>query len=141
MENDNFSSTINRFKEILNNSSNSSNNSSNSEDLNISPEMISKLTSILNNNSDSSSNNNSQNCSSNDNSSDDFFSNFDINTILKLKNILTSLNTTDDNNSKLLYSLKPYLNKSRQKKIDQYVKILKISKLSSILKNEVGDKN
>lgn len=140
MENDDLSSTINRFKNILNNSSNSSSNSSNFENLNISPEMISKLTSILNNNSDSSSSNNCQDNSSNDNSTDNHFSNFDIDTILKLKNIISSLNKTDDTDSKLLYSLKPYLNESRQKKIDQYVKIFKISKLSSMIKNEMEDK-
>ena len=146
MSNDDFSSTINNLKNIINNSSDNTTNTtntSNSSNLNITPEMISNLTHMLNNNnSDNSSNNdqNNQTYENNTNSSDNPFSNIDIETVLKLKNIITSLNQTDDNNSKLLYSLKPYLNENRQKKVDQYVKIFKFTKLSSLLKNDTGDK-
>ena len=68
-------------------------------------------------------------------------SSLDINTILKIKNIIESFNQKDDARSNLLYSLKPYLRESRQKKIDQYVNLFKISAITNFFKNEKGDNN
>ena len=53
--------------------------------------------------------------------------------------IIESFNQKNDTRSNLLYSLKPYLRKSRQKKIDQYANIFKLSGIAKILKNEKGD--
>ena len=53
----------------------------------------------------------------------------DINTILKMKKIIDSMNADkDDPRSNLLKSLKPYLKESRQKKVDQYVQLFGLSK-------------
>lgn len=77
-------------------------------------------------NSNNNSNNNSQNNSNFD------FSNLDIETILKLKQAMDSINSMDDSRSHLLLSLKPYLKNSRKNKVDQYIKILNLTKLIDI---------
>lgn len=72
-----------------------------------------------NSNSDSSSVNNSSS-----------FNGIDFETLMKMKSIMETLNNSNDQDSKLLYSLKPYLRKSRQAKLDQYINILKITQVS-----------
>ena len=101
--------------------------------INITPEMISKLADILKNSSDTSSNDIST-------SQDTYnsFNNIDFETILKMKSMIDDLNKKDDPRSNLLYSLKPYLRKTRQEKIDQYINLFKISKITNLLKNEKG---
>ena len=66
------------------------------------------------------------------------FNNIDFETILKMKSMIDDLNKKDDPRSNLLYSLKPYLRKTRQEKIDQYINLFKISKITNLLKNEKG---
>lgn len=132
MAEDNISNIINNFKNMMNNDSSSDNSSSN---LNITPEMIGNLVSVLKNNSSSES---SADSSDNNNSSS---SNIDFETILKIKSIMETLNKKNDPRSNLLYSLKPYLRESRQKKIDQYVNLFKITEVSNLFKNETGAKN
>ena len=123
-----------------------------SDNINITPDMINNLVNALKsknaNNSNSSSESNKNNNSApfsedtkgifSNFTADSFSStsnnsnnknNIDINTIIKIKSIIDSLNKNDDPNSNLLYSLKPYLRKSRQEKLDQYANILKISKI------------
>ena len=68
-------------------------------------------------------------------------SNIDMETILKIKSIMENLNKKDDPRANLLYSLKPYLRESRQKKVDQYVNIFKIAQITNLFKNEKGDVN
>ena len=58
--------------------------------------------------------------------------NIDFETILKMKSMMETLNNSNDQDSKLLYSLKPYLRKSRQAKLDQYINILKITQVSKL---------
>ena len=101
--------------------------------INITPEMISKLADILKNSSDTSSNDVST-------SQDTYnsFNNIDFETILKMKSMIDDLNKKDDPRSNLLYSLKPYLRKTKQEKIDQYINLFKISKITNLLKNEKG---
>lgn len=58
------------------------------------------------------------------------FPDLDINTILKLKTIMDSINNPEkDERSNLLLSLKPYLQDSKKEKIDQYVKFLSIARV------------
>ena len=101
--------------------------------LNITPEMISNLANMIKNGNNFSgsandeSSDSSNNTSSSQNVSQDSFNNIDFETILKIKSIIENLNKKDDPQSNLLYSLKPYLRKSRQKKLDQYVNLLKNS--------------
>ena len=138
MQEDDMSNLINNFKNILNNNNKSSqesttDNDSNFQDsnLNITPDMISNLMANLNN----SSNN------SNDENSNAFSNNIDIDTILKVKNIIEKLNSKDDPRERLLYSLKPYLRESRKQKIDQYVNLLKITNITDLFKTGKGDTN
>ena len=93
------------------------------------------LKNILNNLKNSSSNN-----SSTDNS-DSSGSEIDINTILKMKQVIDSINSNkNDPRSNLLMSLKPYLKESRQKKVDQYVKLFGLGKAFEIF-NTLGGEN
>ena len=162
MAEDNMSNIINNFKNMLqsNNKSNdvNSSNDSNSNNFNISPEMISNLASMLqSNNSQNTSNSsipnfsfylsnrNENNSSSQTNNSDEnnnsniFSGNLDFETILKMKSIMETFNKKDDPRSNLLYSLKPYLRENKQKKLDQYVNLFKITQVTSLFKNEKGD--
>ncbi len=114
-----------------------------SENINITPEMINNLVDILKTQRlDNNSNSFNENTSSSKEDSRGIFSNyasdsnsdniFDINTIVKIKSIMDTLNKKNDPKSNLLYSLKPYLRKSRQAKLDQYVNILKISQVATL---------
>ncbi len=117
------------FNTILNNNSTSSTNKESSqEDLNITPEMITQLANTIKSNSSS---NDPNDTSSSGNNLD-----LDFDTILKIKNIIEAFNKKDDAKSNLLYSLKPYLRESRQKKIDQYINLFKLSGITKLLKKE-----
>lgn len=67
----------------------------------------------------------------------------DIETLLKLKNIMSQLNSkNDDPRANLLLSLKPYLRSERKDKIDQYIKFLKLGKVFELFKSlDGGDNN
>ena len=87
---------------------------------------------LLNNIKSSSSEN-----TSSENSND---SNIDINTILKMKKIMDSMNSNkDDPRSNLLLSLKPYLKESRRKKVDQYIQLFGIGKAFEIMNSLGGE--
>ena len=92
--NEDFSSVLNNFSEIL-------------------KEKDIDLNSIL-------GGNNPPNNSANE-SCDDF--SFDINTIMKIKNIMGSMNNKNGPRNQLLYSLKPYLEDTKKEKLEQYIKI------------------
>ena len=150
MEN-NISNMLNQFKDILDNSSSNtstfSSDVNNNNNLNITPEMITNLANNLKSNKFqdiTSKNNNSENTSSdqgNLNQNIENNSNLDIDTIFKIKTIIEAFNQKDDTRTNLLYSLKPYLRESRQKKIDQYVNLFKLSGITKLLKKEKGDYN
>lgn len=120
------------------------------DNINISPDMISNLVKMLknsNNDNDSTFQNNSSNRKDtiNTNNTNDFddsnnTNNIDFETIMRIKSIMEKLNNSNNQDSTLLYSLKPYLRKSRQKKLDQYINILKISQVSKLF-NQKGDGN
>lgn len=102
---------------------------------NISPDMINNLFNMINN---SNQNNNSQN--SNTSSDTSFNANgIDFETILKMKSIIDKMNTKDDPRSNLLQSLKPYLNDSRKSKVDQYIKLMNMSKVLEVFPFIGGD--
>ncbi len=112
------------------------------DNLNITPEMVDNLMSMLKNsnsfkNPNNEKNSNNPNNPSNNNSKQS--NEIDIETIMKIKDIMDSINNKNDKDTNLLYSLKPYLRKSRQDKIDQYANILKISQVSKLFRNGNGD--
>ena len=81
--------------------------------------------------------------SSNDSSSSENTStnNIDINTMLKIKEMMDKINSShNDKRSNLLLALYPYLRESRQTKLDQYMKLLNMAPLLEMFKND-GDKN
>ena len=130
------------------------------DNINISPEMINNLMNMIkNSNSNSNPNpnpgegsnninpsdllssfisNSNSNSDSNSNTSDNA-SSIDLETIMKIKSIIETLNTKNDPRSNLLYSLKPYLRKSKQSKLDQYANLLKITQRTDLFKNEKGE--
>ena len=92
-----------------------------------------------NNNSTSSSTSNSD---SRTNSSNFDFNNIDINTMMKMKNIIEKMNNSSDPRSNLLQSLKPYLRNEKKDKLDQYSKILNMTNLMELFNqnNNNGEK-
>ncbi len=102
-----------------------------SDNLNISPDMIENLVNMLKKNmSQTQSEAESTTSSAESTTSKPNNSNLDLETIMKMKSIISALGSVDDSDSKLLYSLKPYLRKSKQDKLDQLINILKISKVT-----------
>lgn len=89
----------------------------------------------LNNFMSNNSNNGENTCNNNDSkdeSSGDF--SLDIETILKIKDIISKINQNRDcPRNKLLHSLKPYLEENKQDKLEQYIKI---ANLLSILESQ-----
>jgi hypothetical protein len=141
---DNVTNLINTLKNTLNNQSDSKNNDNHSSNINITPEMVQNLAKNLQNNLSSKSdtknesvNSNPENTSDSNHAQKDF--SIDMENIMKIKSIMETLNKKDDPRSNLLYSLKPYLRESRQKKIDQYVNLLKITEVSGLFKKEKGE--
>ena len=56
----------------------------------------------------------------------------DMETIMKISQIMKAMNSSENNAStNLLYSLKPFLRKSKQDKVEQYIKMLKLSSVIS----------
>lgn len=106
------------------------------------PDFEEFVSSFKSNNSDTSNDNctNSFNNSSGTNSEfgDSFeqnnpFGNIDMNTILKIKQVMEKMNNNKNNpRSNLLLSLKPYLKPSRKQKVDQYIQLLN---MGSIMEN------
>lgn len=52
-----------------------------------------------------------------------------------IKNALSSFGGASDRRINLLYALKPYMRQSRADNIDRAIKMLKLTKLSSVFKN------
>lgn len=75
---------------------------------------------------------NQQSKESNDTTNNTDFS-FDINTIMKIKNIMDNMNNKNSPRNQLLMSLKPYLEDEKKEKLEQYIKIANLlSVLSSL---------
>ena len=86
-----------------------------------------------------SNNNYSNSFGSNSNSNQNF--NIDMNTIMKMKKIMESMNQKNDPRANLLYSLKPYLRDTKKDKLDQYVNLLNMTKIAEVMKNEKKENN
>ena len=61
---------------------------------------------------------------------------FDLDTIIKLKNIFTQINDKNNPRNKLLYSLKPFLGKEKQSKLDKYIKIANLLKIIELMEQK-----
>lgn len=124
MENNDMSEIINKISSVMNNSSKEG-----TEIPSISPETISSMIQMLKSNENNDDNNSSNG--------------IDIETILKFKTAFDKANAKEDERSKLLLALKPYLKDSRKEKIDKCIKFLNISKVIETFGNSAigGDKN
>lgn len=90
------------------------------------------FTSSFNTNNDNSNESNSANTSP--------FGNIDMNTILKIKQVMDKMNDSkNDPRSNLLMSLKPYLKPTRKEKVDQYIKLMSMSSLMENFKSSGGE--
>ena len=110
-------------------------------------DIMSKLSGMLKNNEfpddiKNMMNNFSNSNSQNSNSSDTDTSSIDFDTILKMKNIVDSMNKQkNDPRANLLNSLKPYLRDEKKGKIDQYMNLLNVSKIAEIMKDNNKENN
>ena len=92
---------------------------------------------IINNLKNSSDNNENSNNNNNINNNS---SEIDINTILKIKQIMDSINSNkEDPRTNLLLSLKPYLKDSRKEKVDQYIKLFGLGKAFETFNSLCGE--
>jgi len=73
----------------------------------------------------------------NDNSNDSLNFDFDLNTILKFKNIYKKINENNAPRNRLLQSLKPFLRDSRKQKVDEYIKIANLIGVIGLI-NEIN---
>ena len=84
--------------------------------------------------------NNSNNSSSNSSNTDNNSFDIDVDTLLKIKQVMDSINSQKpDPRTNLLLSLKPYLKESRQKKVDQYIKLFNMEKVFETFNSLGGD--
>lgn len=119
---------INNLMNMFKNQQNSSNSTGQTENPSISPEAINNIMNMIkNNNKDDSSESTSNSAN-----------NIDMETIMKLKNVLEKVNTRDDPRSNLLLSLKPYLKESRKNKVEQYIQLFNMTKVLDIFNNMSG---
>lgn len=105
----------------------------------ISPEMINNFSKVLSN---SNNEKNTSNKTSNQESTNNFnINNIDINTITKISSTLNKLNTNNDPRADLLKSLKPYLRDTKKNKLDSYMNLLNIAKVTEIFKDTNKENN
>ena len=106
----------------------------------IPPDVMQNFSSMMNNQNTSQNNtqnNSSDNSNNNNNTQNSFdFSNIDMNTIMKMKNVIEKMNNSNDPRNNLLASLKPYLRNSKKEKLDQYANLINFAKIAEILKND-----
>lgn len=130
---------MSNLKNSNNSNVNGNNNNLNNVDLNnilsqVSPEMLNNLSTMLQ--SSNSNNSSDYNSSSSPNSNNYSGFNIDMNTMMKMKNIISSMNQKNDPRANLLNSLKPYLRDSKKDKVDQYVNLLNMTKIADSMKND-----
>lgn len=140
MNNEDMSDMIQKLSSMINNSNNTSsennNNDISSNSNETSFENIQNILSNMNFNSDNANNDNNQENNSNNNF------NFDFETIMKMKNIMDTFNSSKNSpEANLLLSLKPYLNNNRKQKLDQYIQFLNISKVIEAFNSNGGVNN
>ena len=88
----------------------------------------------------SDGNENGEKCDSADSAGDGIFGDIDLDTIMKLMDALSQLNSSDKN-TELLLALKPHLRSENQAKVDRAIKLMKLMSVFMLLReNGLGDK-
>ena len=130
--NDDFNDVINKFSEILKEKNIDINNLSDSLKNSFTNEFIGNNDNYSSINKDVEGN--SQSSTNTENFND---LSLDIETILKIKDIISKINKNQNSQrNKLLSSLKPYLENDKQNKLDNYIKIANL--LSVIDEMDIG---
>lgn len=136
---------IKNFAQMMSSNSSENNKTQNLEDDKVSQEDSSSQVDFneffKNFSKNISSSNNSQDENKKTESSSNFeIPNIDISTMMKISQILSAMQSNQNSNSaNLLLSLKPYLNPTRQKKVDEYIQLLNIEKVINVMNNLGGD--
>lgn len=92
---------------------------------------------MLNSLSNNTNNSNSETSTRSDSSSN---SGIDMETMMKMQKIMSAMNSSSNNSgANLLRSLKPYLNPSRQAKVDEYIQLFNIEKVINLMNQSGGD--
>lgn len=103
-------------------------------------EIPDNIKSIMNNLA-SSNYDNSSDSAEEKTGSNDTNSFIDLDTMLKMKSVIDSMNQQqNDPRTNLLKSLKPYLKPSRKEKVEQYIKLFSMGKVFEVLNPMGGDK-
>lgn len=129
-------SLVNNF-----NSGNGQNHNSNSQNNNPNNQGYSNHHSnnFGNQNYNNQSNNSSgqgYNNQSNNSNSQNSMPNIDMETLMKMQRIMSQMQNNGDNDmSRLLSSLKPYLRDEKKGKVDEYMKLVKMGQMTKILEN------
>lgn len=93
---------------------------------------------MLNSLSNNTNNSNSETSTRSDSSSNP---SIDMETMMKMQKIMSAMNSSSNNSgANLLRSLKPYLNPSRQAKVDEYIQLFNIEKVINLMNQSGGDK-
>lgn len=93
---------------------------------------------MLNSLSNNTNNSNSETSTRSDSSSNP---GIDMETMMKMQKIMSAMNSSSNNSgANLLRSLKPYLNPSRQAKVDEYIQLFNIEKVINLMNQSGGDK-
>ena len=105
------------------------------------PDNVKSIISNLSSKSSETNDSNKNSNSSSENANNSDFPDIDLNTMLKMKSIIDSMNKQqNDPRANLLRSLKPYLKPSRKEKVDQYIKLFSMGKVFETL-NPLGGEN
>lgn len=122
---------------LMQNSDKNNNTDGATNNINNSNIDLNSVLKILRENSNNSSNDtNNKEKKVSDSSDDSSLGNIDINTILKMQEVIKSMNSeSNSSRANLLRSLKPYLKQSRQEKVDQYIQLFNMEKVFKMLNN------
>lgn len=105
------------------------------------PDNVKSIISNLSSKSSEANTSSENSNSSSENANNSDFPDIDLNTMLKMKSIIDSMNKQqNDPRANLLRSLKPYLKPSRKEKVDQYIKLFCMGKVFETL-NPLGGEN
>ena len=104
-------------------------------------EIKNMMNNLSNNNPNTSESRPSQDTSSHSSTENNAMPEFDVSTIMKMKNIMDSMKESrNDPRANLLKSLKPYLKESRKEKVDQYIQLFGMGKVFEMLGSLGGEK-
>ena len=135
----NNSNSLDINSKSYNKSNNTYNNTKNNSNYNNYYNQNQSYKNYSKNNSFNSNNNYETNSSKN--SSNSSIPDIDMETLMKIQNIMSKMKNNDnDDMSRLLLSLKPYLRDGRKDKIDEYIKLIKMGKMTQFMNSFGGDK-